>query len=100
MLVTTPLVSVLIVSPTRLPGVLQIASNTLRFGSAGRVLDAGRAAEPGTVLSSGLSQLMSVVLPKSPDGAICASVWSCMNIASRYGLAPGLISYSEKVPKV
>ena len=35
---------------------------------------------------SGLSQLMVSVLPKSPDGAICANVRSSMNMNSRYGL--------------
>ncbi len=41
---------------------------------------------------SGLSQLMVSVLPKSPDGAICANVRSSMNMNSRYGLNAGLIS--------
>ncbi len=33
-----------------------------------------------SALSIGLSQLIVRVLPKSPDGAICASVWSSMSM--------------------
>ena len=43
--------------------------------------------------SSGLSQLIVVVLPmKAPDGAIWATERSSMNIASMYGCSALLIS--------
>ena len=42
--------------------------------------------------NSGLSQLIVLVLKKSPDGAICATVRSSMNMNSIYGLIAGLTS--------
>src|SRR4051812_21816404 len=41
---------------------------------------------PAAVFINGLSQLITFVFAKSPDGAICANVWSSMNMNSMYGL--------------
>ena len=45
-----------------------------------------------TVGAPGAPQLIDSVLPKSPDGAIWATVRSSMNMTSRYGRSAGLIS--------